>query len=95
MATPITAGACALSRQYFVEQRGVTPSATLLKSAIINGALDMGMGIPHNSQGWGRIDLDNTLFPPGPKQIVFNDSIDNAMTVGDIRTYEFPLSSII
>jgi subtilase family serine protease len=35
MATPITAGACALLRQYFIEQLGVTPSATLLKAAII------------------------------------------------------------
>jgi subtilisin family serine protease len=94
MATPITAGACALLRQYFIEQLGVTPSAALLKAAIINGAVDMGMGIPHKAQGWGRIDLDNTLFPPGSKKIVFDDSINNAVAVGDIRTYEFSISSV-
>jgi len=93
MATPITAGACALLRQYFTEQLSITPSAALLKAAIINGAVDMGVGIPHKTQGWGRIDLDNTLFPFGQKKIVFDDSIDNAVGTGDIRKYEFKISS--
>ena len=30
--SPITTGVCALLRQYFVEERGVTPSAALTKS---------------------------------------------------------------
>jgi len=93
MATPITAGSCALLRQHFTEQLSVTPSAALLKAAIINGAVDMGMGIPNKTQGWGRIDLDNTLFPSGQKKIVFDDSIDNAVGTGDIRKYEFKVSS--
>jgi subtilisin family serine protease len=93
MATPITAGSCALLRQYFMEQLGVTPSAALLKAVIINGAIEVGVGIPHKFQGWGRIDLDNTLFSSGQKNIVFDDSIDNAVGIGDIRKYEFKVSS--
>jgi subtilisin family serine protease len=94
MATPITAGACALLRQYFIEQLGVMPSAALLKAAIINGAVDMGMGIPHIAQGWGRIDLDKTLFPPASKKIAFDDFMNNAVAVGEIKTYEFSTSSV-
>jgi subtilisin family serine protease len=94
MAAPITTGASALLRQYFIEKHKVTPSAALLKAAIINGAVDMGMGIPHKGQGWGRIDLDNTLFPSGSKQIAFDDSLDNAIASGEIRTYEFSVSSV-
>ena len=34
---------------------------------IINGAVDMGMGIPHIGQGWGRIDFKNTVYLDQPK----------------------------
>jgi subtilisin family serine protease len=93
MATPITAGACALLRQYLIEQRGHTPSAALLKALIINGAVDMGMGVPHNDQGWGRVDLTNTLFPTGTGRVQFDDSLDNALTAGDTNAYDVWVSS--
>lgn len=94
MATPLTAGACALVRQYLIEQRGHTPSAALLKALIINGAVDMGMGIPDNGQGWGRVDLNNTLFPAGTRRIQFDDTLDNAVETGDIQTYDVFVSSV-
>jgi von Willebrand factor type A domain len=53
----------------------------------------MGMGIPHNEQGWGRIDLNNSLFPPGTNRIQFDDTLDNAVATGDIRTYDVFVSS--
>lgn len=93
MSTPITAGACALLRQYLIEQRGHTPSAALLKAIIINGAVDMGMGVPDDGQGWGRIDLTNTLFPPGTGRIQFDDTLDNAVATTEIRTYDVFVSS--
>lgn len=93
MSTPITAGACALVRQYLVEQRGHTPSAALVKAIIINGAVDMGMGIPDSGQGWGRIDLTNALFPPGTGRIQFDDSLNDAVASGDIHTYDVFVSS--
>ena len=35
--------------------------ALVERNLIINGAVDMGMGIPHIGQGWARIDLENTV----------------------------------
>jgi hypothetical protein len=92
MATPITAGACALVRQYLMEIRGHTPSAALVKAMIINGAVDMGMGIPQIGQGWGRIDLENT-FSSGSAQVQFDDSLNSAVATGDIRTYQLSVVS--
>ena len=56
MATPLTAGAAALVRQFYT-QKGITPKASLLKATIINGATDMGFGYPSRDQGWGRLNL--------------------------------------
>lgn len=51
------------------------------------------MGVPHVKQGWGRIDLRNTLFPPGSGQVLFDDNLDNAISTEDIRTYDLIVSS--
>lgn len=93
MSTPLTAGSCALLRQYLVEQRGHTPSAALLKALIVNGAVDMGMGVPHNGQGWGRVDLTHTLFPPGASHVQFDDDLSSAVSTGQIRAYDVWVSS--
>ncbi len=93
MATPLTAGACALLRQYLVEQRGHTPSGALIKAMMINGAVDMGAGVPNNSQGWGRVDLLNTLSPAATRRTHFDDSLATAVATGDIRTYDIFVSS--
>jgi subtilisin family serine protease len=93
MATPLTAGSCALLRQYLTEQRGHTPSAALLKALIINGAVDLGMGIPDTGQGWGRVDLTNMLFPPGTNRVQYDDTLANAVATGDVRSYDVWVSS--
>lgn len=93
MSAPITAGACALVRQYLVEQRGHTPSAALIKAIVINGAVDMGMGVFDNGQGWGRIDLTNALFPPETGRIQFDDTLDRAVATGQSREYDVFVSS--
>ena len=74
MASPAAAGFSALIRQYFVDGYypsgaanaldGFTPSAALVKAALINSAQNMtsvGTPIPSNCQGWGRLLLDNVL----------------------------------
>ena len=64
MATPLTAGAVALVREWLVDRRGytnVTPSAALMKAVMTGGA--KGAAVPNNKQGWGRVDLEETLFP--------------------------------
>jgi hypothetical protein len=67
--------------------------AALIKALMINGAIDMGKGIPDNRQGWGRIDLNNTLFPPGSDKVLFDDKLDNAVSTADIRVYRLSVSS--
>lgn len=74
MATPLVSGSAALVRQWLVERRGYTnemPTAALMKAALMGGAHDMsgdtgadcGGAAPNSSQGWGRIDLGETLYP--------------------------------
>lgn len=76
-ATPHTAAAAALVRQYFCEgyyptgaqepHHGFTPSGALLKAALVNGTLDMTgvAGYPSNMEGWGLTRLDDLLHFPG------------------------------
>jgi hypothetical protein len=74
MATPMVSGSAALVRQWLVERRGFTnelPTAALMKAVLAGGAHDMagdanascGGAAPNNSQGWGRIDLGDSLYP--------------------------------
>ena len=74
MATPLVAGAAALVRQWLVERRGYAfrpPTSALMKAIILGGAYDMsadagadcGGAAPNGAQGWGRIDLEETLYP--------------------------------
>ncbi len=89
MATPITAGASALVRQFLRQELGHAPSAALLKALIVNGARSMGGAVPDHRQGWGRIDLRRTLSAAGPGSVQFDDTLAHAMTTGEIRTYRF------
>ncbi|HIH42501.1 TPA: S8 family serine peptidase [Candidatus Woesearchaeota archaeon] len=84
MATPIAAGSATLVRQYFVQNRSVSdPTAALIKAALINGAVDIGYGIPSNHSGWGRINLSNTMFPASPRKIRFSDNATRFSTGGN------------
>ncbi|MFQ5577323.1 MAG: S8 family serine peptidase, partial [Anaerolineae bacterium] len=68
MATPLTAGAAAVVRDYLVDGEGLpTPGAALIKALLINTAVDIGgygnsnqeagQPIPNNHEGWGRVDV--------------------------------------
>ena len=74
MACPFVAGSAALAREWLVDRRGFTnapPTAALLKAVLTGGAHDMsrdagascGGAAPNSSQGWGRVDLGETLYP--------------------------------
>ncbi|MCB2155177.1 S8 family serine peptidase [bacterium] len=77
MASPAITGEAALARQYYTEgfyPRGVAtpslqfvPSGALLKATILNGAVDMTgiTGYPSDTEGWGRLVLDNALYFEG------------------------------
>ncbi|MBW6519255.1 MAG: S8 family serine peptidase [ANME-2 cluster archaeon] len=71
MATPTAAGAGALVRQYYVDNESIVPSAALIKATLINGAIDLGLS--SDLQGWGRIDITNSLFPEYPGSIRYHD----------------------
>jgi PGF-pre-PGF domain-containing protein len=88
MSTPITAGAAALVREYYTEVENLTsPSAALLKATIINGACNItpgqyGTGDYREidgrydySQGWGRVDIDNSIYPDSPVVMEYYDYI--------------------
>jgi len=73
MATPITAGAAALVRQYYVDNESFSPSAALIKATLINGATNMSFST--NNQGWGRVDIERSIFPTLPRTMHYYDSI--------------------
>ncbi len=78
MATPTAAGLSALVREYLqrgfypsgienADHALPTPSAALIKAIMINGAQEITGtgttgGAPSQSQGWGRINLGNSLY---------------------------------
>ncbi len=78
MSTPLAAGAAALVRQFAVDLRGIeNPSGALIKAALAGGARSLAPGQygtgefreipegprPNSVEGWGQIDLGETLFP--------------------------------
>jgi serine protease AprX len=84
MATPLVTGCAALVREHFVKDRGVAPSAALLKATLIAGArwlsgTDACADFPHFpnfNQGFGMVDLASTIPNPAEPglRLVFVDS---------------------
>lgn len=103
MATPLTAGTVALIRQYLQSACLISsPSAALIKATLIHGAMPM-VGqyappevgaVPNNDEGWGRINLDQALFPAYPSKLEFRDSVADAVGTGDQRNYTFAVVNI-
>ena len=90
MATPLTAGATTLIRQWLVDRKGINePMAALMKALLINGARDMTPGQygtgsykeitarPDKSQGFGHVNLYNSLEPGAGNFLVF---VTNTLT---------------
>lgn len=99
MATPITAGAVALIRQYLQNNGLSNPSAALIKAILIHGAVPMkGQytipevgAVPNSDEGWGRINIENSLFPASPSKLEFRASAADAVETGDQRNYIFEI----
>ena len=76
-ATAVAGGSAAFAREYLREVAGINkPSASLIKATLINGAEDLGTpNIPNNNEGWGQIDLENSLSPTygGTMLDIFHD----------------------
>lgn len=100
MSTPLVAGTAALVREYYVD-RNHNPSAALVKATLVNGAVNIAPGqytspqeipnqAPNNVTGWGRVNVQESLFPAWPQSVTFwdvdnNNGIDHA----ELNTYEF------
>ena len=61
----VAGGLAALTREFIREQVNiVSPSASLIKAAMINGAEDLGTpDVPNQNEGWGQLNLENTVMP--------------------------------
>jgi hypothetical protein len=106
-ATPHTAAAAALVRQYFTEgwyptgtqqaHHALVPSGALLKAMLVNSTIDMTgiVGYPNNQEGWGLVQLGNALFFPGGARnlrVWDNRNIDGLFT-GDVREHHVDIAS--
>jgi hypothetical protein len=106
MATPLAAGAATLVRDFYQDKEGITPSAALIKATLINGATDMSPGQygtggtqeipnpprPNNVEGWGRINLENSLFPSTPRTLGYADETSGLQT-GHTTTYVYTVTT--
>ena len=101
MATPLAAGAAALMREYLIREKGfLPPSAALIKAALLNSAEDISPGqygtgatreipdspVPNNVEGWGRLNLENGVYPQSPFNILYYDE-QNSLNTGEYREY--------
>ncbi len=79
MATPVVAGAAAMTRQYLRESEGISePRSDLIRAILINGAEDIGNpDIPNALEGWGQLDLQQSLYPSG----TFDDGSDGSLNL--------------
>ncbi len=103
MATPTAAGLAALVREYLqrgfypsgieVPEHGLaTPSGALIKAIMINGAQEISGsgttgGAPSQSQGWGRINLDNSLYFQGDSRMLWLHDGSTGLQTGESQTH--------
>ena len=98
MATPLTAGAVGLIREYLRTSRAIkAPSAALLKATLIAGARRLpGYGTPaavvDNDQGYGRVNIDAILAPPATSECAFLE-ITPGLRTGEVYTAKMDVKS--
>ncbi|UCE64345.1 MAG: S8 family serine peptidase, partial [Nitrospirota bacterium] len=102
MSTPLVAGSATLVREFFTDVEGIIPSAALIKATLLNGAADISPGQygtgstreipapprPNNVEGWGRVDLETSIFPAAPKTLRYAD-VKTSLNTGESRIYNF------
>ena len=90
MSAPHIAGLAAMLREYYITQKGLTPSAALLKATLIAGAQEMKYGYPSMTTGWGRVNLTNSL-PHGLKKVYF---LDRTVGMSTGNTYNITILKV-
>jgi hypothetical protein len=98
MATPLTAGAGVLVRQWLAARGIANPSAAAIKATLLNTTHDMAPGQygtgatqeipstrPNNVSGWGRVDL-GFMDAPAPYTLWVDDHVAGLAT-GQLASY--------
>jgi len=90
MSGPHVSGGAALFVQYYNDLYGVNPSPAMTKAALINGATNLNDSsgtspIPNMDEGWGIMDLRNTLA--FPHDIYYEDQ-QIYLETGESQVYE-------
>jgi hypothetical protein len=114
MAAPLVAGAAALVREFLTRTMQIEPSAALVKAILANGATELYPGQygpagsitqeikltrPSPQAGWGRVNLEASLFPVDPRRTWYWDTSHdytsslNLLSTGQTATYTFELTS--
>lgn len=107
MACPAITGAAVLARQYYTDGYyptgaatpgdELTPSGALIRATLINAAVDMTgiSGYPSNTEGWGRLLLDNALYFPGNTSKLYVEDVRNSvgLSTGQQTQYQFTVNS--
>jgi subtilisin family serine protease/uncharacterized membrane protein len=89
MACPGAAGGAAVVINYYQQNYEHNPSPALVKAVLLAGAQPMpGYTWPDNNQGWGRMNLPNSLLETQHKKYLFYDQIDKLETSDEV-TYVF------
>ena len=88
MATPHVAGLTTLIREYYPKYFNHQPSAALVKATLLNGAEDIGYGIPSKEAGWGRANIKNSL-PPIYEHTFYD--VQQGLTTGKKKTFTLPV----
>lgn len=94
-ATAVAGGSISLIREFIREEVGITtPTASLLKAASINGAIDLGTAnIPNAQEGWGQISVANTVIPSynGTDLDTYHDN-SRTLSAGFSTLYQFDIN---
>jgi hypothetical protein len=107
MACPGATGAAALVRQYFIDgyyptgvatpANSLTPTNALMKAVLINTSRDMTnvSGYPSNTEGWGRVVLDDSLYFSGDsdKVWVHDQRRAGGITTGQMQQFSLNVLS--
>jgi serine protease AprX len=98
MATPLVAGVVALLREYMRSKKAIaSPSAALLKAALIAGATRLPGeavkgAVMDNAQGFGRVNVDAVVSPAPPATATFAE-VAPGLRTGEMHAVDFALKS--
>lgn len=99
MACPLTAGACAILRQFLRQKRRRKPSAALVKAVLIHlaahrpyrYAADDTAEVCDVEQGWGHVNLTPLVDSEQRPRLRFVDTV-KGLTTGKRRRYRFTVT---